>query len=314
MKRKILIFGAGVIGSTYGGLLARSGHDVTMLARGKRLNELREKGLLIRRISQENPEKIPVEIIDETMLTGSYDHVFVTLRHEQVKPSLPALSLIDTPCFVFMVNNPSGYNDWINALGPERVLPAFPGSGGKIENGIVHYDIVSGFIQPTTIGEPDGRCTARLMDLREILKKAGFNVSISKNMDAWQKTHVAMVAPLGDAIYYDGGNNYTVSKNREAIRIMNLALKENFRFLRKSGIGIEPSKLRIISILPLFVMNPLMSCVFNTRWAETVISNHALNAKHEMEVITGEFLKLAESRGFRLHHMQKLMNSCSSGC
>ena len=187
MKKKILVFGAGVIGSTYGGLIAKSGHSVTLLARNRRLAELREKGLLIKRVGQENPENIPVEIIDESRLNGSYDYVLVTLRNEQVEPSLATLAGIDSPCFVFMVNNPSGYDNWITALGRERVLPAFPGSGGKIENGIVHYDIVSGFIQPTTIGELDGRCTPRLKDLRGMLKKAGFNVSISKNMDVWQK-------------------------------------------------------------------------------------------------------------------------------
>jgi 2-dehydropantoate 2-reductase len=153
------------------------------------------------------------------------------------------LSGINTPCFVFMVNNPSGYNGRIKIPGPERVLPAFPGSGGKIENGILHYDIISGVIQYTTIGEPDGKCPARLKELRGILKKAGFMVSISKNMDVWQKTHVAMVAPLGDVIYYDGGNDYTVSKNRKVIRIMNLALK-------KIGTGTLPdSSFRHINFL-----------------------------------------------------------------
>lgn len=308
MKRKILIFGAGVIGSTYGGLLAKSGHQVTLLARNRRLGELREKGLLLKRESRGNIEKIAVEIIDESLLTGSYDYVFVTLRNEQVTPSLQVLSTINSPCFVFMVNNPSGYNEWINALGQQRVIPAFPGSGGKIENGIVCYELVSKMIQPTTLGEPDGKSTARIKELRHILRKAGFRVSVSGKMDVWQKTHVAMVAPLGDVIYFDGGDNYTVSRNREAIRQMNLALKENFMFLRKSGIGIEPFKLNIISYLPLFILNPLMKLVFNTKWAETVISNHALNARIEMEVITGEFIKLAESKGFKLKEMPKLMN------
>jgi ketopantoate reductase len=52
-----------------------------------------------------------------------------------------------------------------------------------------------------------------------------------------------------------------------------------------------------------------MRLVFNTKWAETVISNHALNSKQEMDVITGEFLKLAESKGFKLHELPKLMNT-----
>lgn len=308
MNKKILIYGAGVIGSTYGGLMAKLGHNVTLLARNKRLAELREKGLLINRINQRNPEKISGEIIDDSQLGDRYDYVFVTLRYDQVKFSLSTLSKINSTCFVFMVNNPTGYTEWINALGHERVLPAFPGSVGTIENGIVYYEIVSKFIQPTTLGELNGTKTERLKNLRAILKKSGFNVSISKNMDAWQKSHVAMVAPLGDVIYYDGGNNYSVSNNKKAIRQMNLALKENFAFLKKSGIGIKPFKLNIFLFLPLYILNVVMKLVFKTKWAETVISNHALNARDEMELVSNDFLGLAASKGFRLEEFEKLLN------
>lgn len=44
MKKRVLIFGAGVIGSTLGGLLAASGQHVTLLARNKRLKELNNSG------------------------------------------------------------------------------------------------------------------------------------------------------------------------------------------------------------------------------------------------------------------------------
>lgn len=39
-ERRILIFGAVVIGSTFGGLMASSGQNVTLFARNKRLEEL----------------------------------------------------------------------------------------------------------------------------------------------------------------------------------------------------------------------------------------------------------------------------------
>jgi 2-dehydropantoate 2-reductase len=307
MKANILIYGAGVIGSTYGGLLAKSGHKVTLLARNKRLSELREKGLLLKRINQSNTEKIVIEVIDDSQLTDKYDYVFVTIRNDQVKSALLTLSKINTSCYVFMVNNPLGYSEWTTALGYDRVLPAFPGSGGKIEDGIVYYEIVSKMVQSTTLGELDGKTTKRIKDLCAMLKKSGFNISISKNMDAWQKSHVAMVAPLGTVIYFDGGNNYSVSRNKEAIKQLNLALKENFSFLKKSGIGIEPFKLNIFRFIPMCILNPIMKLIYTTKWAETVISNHALNARHEMELISTEFLELADKKGFKLEKFRKLL-------
>ena len=44
---RIVVVGSGVIGSIYGGRLARSGHDVTLLARGQRLADLRAHGLVL---------------------------------------------------------------------------------------------------------------------------------------------------------------------------------------------------------------------------------------------------------------------------
>jgi 2-dehydropantoate 2-reductase len=307
MKKRILIFGAGVIGSTFGGLMAKAGQNVTLLARNNRLKELNNNGLLLQKNGQKKIQKISPEIISELKEDDIYDYVFVTLRKEQVRDSLPVLKKNKSQNFVFMVNNPSGYDEWTSALGQDRVIPAFPGSGGKIENGIVFYEIVSGIIQPTTIGELNGNRSPRVIDLKSILKTAGFKVSISKNMDAWQKTHVAMVGPLGDVIYYDGGNNYSVARNSSAIKQMNLALKENFNFLKDSGIGIVPWKLNIIRLMPLWILNITMKYVFKTKWAETVISNHALNARNEMKVISNEFIELAKSKGYNLNEFEKLV-------
>ena len=44
---KILVMGSGAVGGYYGGLLARSGQDVTFVARGEHLNAIRANGLRI---------------------------------------------------------------------------------------------------------------------------------------------------------------------------------------------------------------------------------------------------------------------------
>jgi ketopantoate reductase len=44
---RILVVGAGVIGSVYAGRLLEAGHSVTLCARGRRFNELHEGGLIL---------------------------------------------------------------------------------------------------------------------------------------------------------------------------------------------------------------------------------------------------------------------------
>ncbi|HEY3366174.1 MAG TPA: 2-dehydropantoate 2-reductase N-terminal domain-containing protein [Symbiobacteriaceae bacterium] len=44
---RILVFGAGVLGSLYAAKLQESGHDVTILARGQRLDEIAQYGIVL---------------------------------------------------------------------------------------------------------------------------------------------------------------------------------------------------------------------------------------------------------------------------
>jgi ketopantoate reductase len=44
---RILVFGAGVIGSVYAVKLLQAGHEVVMLARGRRLSDLQTHGLVL---------------------------------------------------------------------------------------------------------------------------------------------------------------------------------------------------------------------------------------------------------------------------
>lgn len=306
-KKKILIFGAGVIGSIYAGKLALSGHIVSVLARNKRLKELQFNGLLLAEYG-EKTIKTSVSIISELKATDIYDYIFVTLRKDQLKEAFQVLSQNQSKNFVFMVNTASGYDDWIGKLGLERVIPAFPGAGGKVENGIVFFSLTSSFLQPTTLGEIGGNSSSRVNELVEILKNAGFPTAISEKMETWQKSHVAMVCPLAYGINFDGGNNYTFAKNKTAIIQMNKALKETFSFLKKSGIGIEPFKLNIFRMAPLWMLNLIMPIVFNTKWAEMVISNHALAARGEMEMLCNEFILLAKNKGYTLNYLNTLQN------
>ena len=74
--KRILIFGAGVIGSLYTGKLSLAGHTVSVLARNKRLEELQLNGLLLSENGKETI-KTNVAIISELKTEDIYDYIFV---------------------------------------------------------------------------------------------------------------------------------------------------------------------------------------------------------------------------------------------
>ena len=88
---RTLIIGAGPLGSLYTHLLQKSGKDVTLLARGKHFNFLRENGLQL--VNEFTGERIieKVHVIDRLHSEDEYDLVIVLLRKNSVLKLLPEL-------------------------------------------------------------------------------------------------------------------------------------------------------------------------------------------------------------------------------
>ena len=83
---RILIYGAGVIGSFYASRFAKAGLDVTVLARGQRLKELQGHGLWYR--GKTRTHKVEVKTISELKPDDRYQFIFLTVRENQVEDAL----------------------------------------------------------------------------------------------------------------------------------------------------------------------------------------------------------------------------------
>jgi 2-dehydropantoate 2-reductase len=61
---KILSYGAGVIGTLYAAKLQEAGHRVTVLARGQRLADIRQYGLVLEEIVRGGRSTIQADTIE----------------------------------------------------------------------------------------------------------------------------------------------------------------------------------------------------------------------------------------------------------
>ena len=100
---RILIYGAGVIGSFYASRFVKAGLDVTVLARGQRLKELQGHGLWYR--GKTRTHKVEVKTISELKPNDRYQFIFLTVRENQVEEALEDISRNESPNVVTMVNN-----------------------------------------------------------------------------------------------------------------------------------------------------------------------------------------------------------------
>lgn len=70
---RVLIYGAGVIGSLYAVLLAEAGIEIAVYARGKRRESLQKNGLQYKKKNQIRTVKVP--IIGELKPSDRYDYI-----------------------------------------------------------------------------------------------------------------------------------------------------------------------------------------------------------------------------------------------
>lgn len=277
---RILIYGAGVIGSTYAVYLSRSGCEVTVLARGHRLEELFSKGLQYR--NGKAIQKAEVLILERVEPEDRYDYIFLTVRAGQVHHALKQLKDNVSPTIVTMVNSLDDYSQWEAICGKGRILPAFPGAGGSIRNGILDAGLTPKLIQPTTFAETDGSRTKRIDTLKRILTRAGIPCQIVPDMHAWQISHLAMVVPLADA-YYMVADPKATHRDKTVMRKTAQALHDNFAQLKSRGDTISPPKLNLFRWCPIGLMAWILSFVYNSTFGDRFMYQHAMKAKEEME-------------------------------
>lgn len=288
---RILIYGAGVIGSIFAGKLAASGKDVTVLARGKRLEELRQNGIVLSMSDVNKNESIPVKVIEHLAPDDLFDYIIVVMQRTQVDSVLPILSQNHSNNIVFVVNTAAGYDKWAQAVGGERLMLGFPSAGGERVGGKVFYFVGKGVMrtfQTTTFGEYSGRKTERVCRLISAFRRAGIPSVFCDDMDAWQKTHVAMVTSIGNALYQFDCDNYRLARSYDSVCLMVHGIKEGFAVLNELGIKTKPVKLWYMK-LPVWMTAGVFKFLMGTKLAETALAKHCIVAKPEMFCLQAEF-------------------------
>jgi 2-dehydropantoate 2-reductase len=283
---KIMIFGAGVQGTFYGVLLARAGHDVTIIARGRRAEELRDRGAAIEEILSGRTDNLRLPVAERLGPDAHADLCLVSVRREQVAEALPDLAAASTiGRFVFMVNHANGSEEIFNTLGRARSVLAFPGAAGCIEAGVDRYIEIPE--QPTAV-------EASAPDIIALFRGSGLRVAPVEDMDAWLRRHAVFITAAAGAIYEAGGDSQRLALDRDGVRAFILAVREGWSALDRRGVKPAPLGLRVI-----FCWAPLPYAIrywrrlFDTR-GEFYFARHARHAPAEMAALAVDVRKVLD--------------------
>ena len=279
---RILVFGAGVIGSLYGALLAEAGYDVSVYARGRRLESLTQDGLIVKRKGE--IRKVPIQVLSAIEPEDRYDLVFLTVRENQLHAALSELRQNCSPAIVTMVNSLETYDEWEKICGEGRIIPAFPGAGGGFDGNVLDAALTPRFIQPTTFGKTDGRGK----ELARILRRAKIPYQIVADMHAWQLCHLAMVVPIADA-YYEAADPENAGRDAALMRKTAKQIRDNLSAVAARKIRLSPGKMQVFRLLPVSLVGWILGLVFQSSFGDRFMYRHSMKAPDEMRQLHEQF-------------------------
>ncbi|HJS78726.1 MAG TPA: 2-dehydropantoate 2-reductase [Burkholderiales bacterium] len=195
---KICVYGAGAIGGLMAAWLARSGHDVSVVARGAQLDAIRASGLRVQ--SKGKTETFNVKAESDPVRLGPQDYVLVTVKAQSltaVAESIGPLLGKETSVVTAMNGVPWWFFQGIRTE-DNRLESLDP--GGKLTRAIPIERIVGcvvhlaastpdpGFVSHNMgakliLGEPGGKNTARTQRIAEALSGAGFEVVVTNAIE-----------------------------------------------------------------------------------------------------------------------------------
>ena len=284
---RILIFGAGVIGSLYGALLAEAGYDVSVYARGRRLESLIRNGLLLK--SGAMIRKAPVKVLSSFQPDDCYDFIILAVRENQLHAALKDLRQNSSPTIVTMVNSLENYDRWEAICGAGRIIPAFPGAGGGFDGDVLDAALTPRLIQPTTFGKTDGRGK----ELARIFHGAKIPYQIVPDMHAWQLCHLAMVVPIADA-YYEAADPEHAGRDAVLMRKTAKQIRDNLNVIAARKIRLSPEKMQAFRLLPVPLVGWILSLVFRSPFGDRFMYRHSMKAPDEMRQLHEQFYRWLE--------------------
>ena len=255
---RICVFGAGGIGGFLAVSLAKSGAEVSVIARGPHLEAIQNNGLSL--LKDGNRETIQIRATSDPAELGPQDYVIIGLKAHSVPPIVEQFGplLHDKTAIVSAVN---GIPWWYfhraetgTTLDESSVETVDPGGaqwkffGAKRAIGCVVYpacEIVEpGVVQHRSgdrfsLGEPGGDRSERCLHLSEMMRAGGLRAPVRPSIrdEIWIKLWgncsfnpvSALTGASLDQIGNDPASRFVVNNMMEECRTVGLALGAKFK-------------------------------------------------------------------------------------
>jgi len=307
MIMKILIFGSGIVGSTYGWQLSESGHSVSVLVKKEKKQQIEENGIAIHctdfRGEQKQVKQVVFrpDVIDELSSLNDFEYIIVSTNNLHLKEVLPVLVKSAGKAHILFFQNM--WEDDIEViedyLSPEKYFFGFPFmvGGGRDDKSI--YSAISGLkYSHTPLGELNGEITPRVQKIANALEVANLKPTISSQISVWLITHYAVAAGLSAGIIAAGSGKAFV-KNSKIIKETLKSIREGLDVCVKKGINPKSEKSNKLFYLPLFISVPIAKKIYSDEALAIMFDGHTKHSPEEMVKMLDDLITCGEKNNVK---------------
>lgn len=286
---KILIYGAGVIGCTYGWQLSMVGHDITILVREGKRESIEKNGIEIHcadfRSGEKKTERVIFrpKVIDTLSVNNDFDYIIVSVRNTQLKGVLPILKKSADKAIILFFLNIWDFGEIDEYLSPSQYIAGLPFmAGGGRKSGVINSIISGSKYSKTMLGELDGKITPRVQAIAVVMEDAGMKPFISDQIKNWLIPHGVFIAALSAGVIQAGGMGAFV-KNTRVVRESIKNIRKGFRICEERGIDPKKEKVNKLYYLPLFISVPVVKKIFSDEVMRLMFDGYLEDSKSEVE-------------------------------
>ena len=241
-RMKVIVVGAGRIGSAIAFHLGKAGHDIAVAARGERFDALSREGAIVTTDGQ----RAPVDVVRVLGPATPYDLAIVTVPEHQVASVLPGVMAGRAKRVVLMFNTFQSTERYRALLGAGRFAFGFP-------------NMVAFLVEHRLRFRVDGPGMVTTMSCAELaarFEEAGMPSEVEGDMDAFLRSHVAMTVPLFLAalLTWRRASNLTWSEAKR----LEVAWTDGFDVVRSLGHPLKPGNAALLARIPSWLRTGLL--------------------------------------------------------
>jgi len=298
---KILIVGAGIIGSIYGWAFAEAGHDVTHLVRAGKATQFKD-GFKIDMYDTRKGHKrdfvghYPIRVAESLTPSDNYELVIVPTKHyrliETLRTIVPQAGSAD---FLLLTQNWEGTQEVDAILSPSRYVYGDAKAGGAFEDGTLVATIDS-----MDIGQVDNRQDECLKKVVALCKSADLPAPIHQNILHYLWVQYAITGGLWPALVRAGSfekvlNNPQIGK--QGLR----AARECLQVAERRGINLkeypEAGMYMNTSPFAMWFANQAIKFMFRFNKLVKRSSLHGLDDAEEVQAFFNDLLNTGRKLG-----------------